>query len=119
LHFSARGTVEGSTHAGYAGRLRGRFAVVDWVTVFVPQPGGRHRVPVHRAALLLTLAHPERSFCCGVGDQARPLDFRTDADGSARGYQGILVPLAALTSSGYGPNGRSAEPYIYTLPRLR
>ena len=23
---------------GYAGRLRGRFAVVDWVTVFVPNP---------------------------------------------------------------------------------
>jgi hypothetical protein len=38
--------------------------------------------------------------------------------GTARGYQGILVPLAALTSSGYGLNGRSAEPHIYTFATL-
>jgi hypothetical protein len=39
--------------------------------------------------------------------------------GSARGYLGIFSfrwPLSAVPVS---PNGRSAEPYIYTLPRLR
>jgi hypothetical protein len=47
--------------------------------------------------------------------------LRLEATTSAgrRGNQGILALLTALTSSGYDPNERSAEPYIYTLPRLR
>jgi hypothetical protein len=59
--------------AGYGGRLRGRVRGGRLGDRFRPEPGGLHRVPVHRGALLLTLTHPERSFWHGVGDQARPL----------------------------------------------
>jgi hypothetical protein len=36
-----------------------------------------------------------------------------DNGGSARDYQRIFVPLAALTNSGHGPNGGQPTVYLY------
>ena len=42
-----------------------------------------------------------------------------DNGGSARGYQGIFMPLAALSSPDYDPMDGSAKAHIYTSPHLR
>jgi hypothetical protein len=49
-----------------------------------------------------------RRFCAYHGSRISPW-LAAQIGGSARGYQAIFVPLAALSSPGYGPNGRSAS----------
>ena len=51
-------------------------------------------------------------LCANPGRSCRA-SATTQIGGSARGYQAIVVPLAALSSPGYSPVGGQPAVYLY------
>jgi hypothetical protein len=63
----------------------------------------RSAVPAHRSQ---RADHPVRHTTTAT----QPIETGAHSGGSARGYQAILVPLAAVSTPGYGPtDGQPAE----------